>query len=186
MGQFGPLKGEKTAPPLMPSLADRPAKFQLTGALGLTNGSRKRANWWWAAALVRQAAPNDFSRGPTVAKPELGNKHSCQNCGTKFFDLNKSPVVCPKCGTVQQVATRVTRAAPAEKDEEEAETGVEIVSLDEVEQSEAALETTAEDDVEIEDEGGGDDDDTFLEEEEEDSDDVSGLIDGDIAPDEEP
>ncbi|HEY0145354.1 MAG TPA: hypothetical protein VGB93_04225 [Methylovirgula sp.] len=42
-----------------------------------------------------------------------------------------------------------------------------------------------EDDVELEDEGG-DDDDTFLEEEEEDSDDVTGLIDGDLAPDEEP
>ncbi len=119
-----------------------------------------------------------------MAKLELGNKHTCQQCGTKFFDLNKSPVVCPKCGAVQQIAARATRAAPVDKDEEEAETGVEIVSLDEVEAGEAALETVAEDDVEIEDEGG--DDDTFLEEEEEDSDDVSGLIDGDIAPDEEP
>ena len=77
------------------------------------------------------------------------------------------------------------RAAAVEKDEEEPEAGVELVSLDEVESEEAALETVAGDDVEIEDEGA-DDDDTFLEEEEEDSDDVSGLIDGDIAPDEEP
>jgi uncharacterized protein (TIGR02300 family) len=119
-----------------------------------------------------------------VAKPELGNKHSCQQCGTKFFDLNKTPVVCPKCGAVQQIAARATRAATAEKDEEEADTGVELVSLDEVEAGEAALETVAEDDVEIEDEGS--DDDTFLEEEEEDTDDVSGLIDGDLASDEEP
>ncbi len=119
-----------------------------------------------------------------MAKPELGNKHTCQNCGTKFFDLNKTPVVCPKCGTVQQVAARASRAAAVEKDEEEAETGVEIVSLDEVEATEATLETVAGDDVEIEDEGG--EDDTFLEEEEEDSDDVTGLIDGDLAPDEEP
>ena len=64
-----------------------------------------------------------------------------------------------------------------------AEPGVELVSLDEVEAVEATLETVAEDDVEIEDEPA---DDTFLEEEEEDTDDVSGLIDGDIAPDEEP
>ncbi len=119
-----------------------------------------------------------------MAKPELGNKHTCQHCGTKFFDLNKTPVVCPKCGTVQQVAARVSRAAAAQKDEEEPETGVEIVSLDEVEAAESPLETVAEDEVEIEDEGG--EDDTFLEEEEEDSDDVTGLIDGDIAPDEEP
>ncbi len=120
-----------------------------------------------------------------MAKLELGNKRTCQQCGTKFFDLNKNPVVCPKCGAVQQTAARASRAAAVEKDEEEPEAGVELVSLDEVESEEAALETVAGDDVEIEDEGA-DDDDTFLEEEEEDSDDVSGLIDGDIAPDEEP
>jgi uncharacterized protein (TIGR02300 family) len=119
-----------------------------------------------------------------VAKPELGNKRTCQNCGIKFFDLNKNPVVCPKCGTLQHVAARATRVAPAAAEEEEPETGVELVSLDDVEAAEPKPETVAEDDVEIEDEGG--DDDTFLEEEEEDSDDVSGLIDGDIAPDEEP
>lgn len=119
-----------------------------------------------------------------MAKPELGNKHGCQHCGTKFFDLNKNPVVCPKCGAVQQTAARATRVAPAEADEEEAEKSVELVSLDEAEAPAPNVETAAEDDVEIEDEGG--DDDTFLEEEEEDNDDVSGLIDGDIAPDEEP
>jgi uncharacterized protein (TIGR02300 family) len=119
-----------------------------------------------------------------VAKPELGNKHHCQQCGTKFFDLNKNPVICPKCGAVQQVASaRAVRAAVPEKEVIEVEPGIEIVSLEEVEPVEATLETAAEDDVEIEDEPA---DDTFLEEEEEDTDDVSGLIDGDIAPDEEP
>jgi hypothetical protein len=28
----------------------------------------------------------------SVAKPELGNKHQCQNCGARFFELNKSPM----------------------------------------------------------------------------------------------
>jgi uncharacterized protein (TIGR02300 family) len=119
-----------------------------------------------------------------VAKPELGNKHHCPQCGTKFFDLNRSPVICPKCGAVQQVASsRAVRPAPPEKEEVMAEPGVELVPLDEVEAVEAALETVADEDVEIEDEPA---DDTFLEEEEEDTDDVSGLIDGDIAPEEEP
>jgi uncharacterized protein (TIGR02300 family) len=123
-------------------------------------------------------------RGQPVAKPELGNKHHCQHCGTKFFDLNKNPVICPKCGTVQQVASaRAVRAAPPEKEEVLVEPGVELVSLDDVEAAETTLEAVADDDVEIEDEPA---DDTFLEEEEEDTDDVSGLIDGDIAPDEEP
>ncbi len=28
-----------------------------------------------------------------------GEKHICSNCGQKFFDLNKRPIVCPKCNT---------------------------------------------------------------------------------------
>jgi len=120
-----------------------------------------------------------------VAKPELGNKHQCQQCGTKFFDLNKSPIVCPKCGTVQQIAlTRVARASAADEDETDTETGPELVSLDEAEVAEETIDVGVDEDVEIEDETA--DDDTFLEEEEEDTDDVSGLIDGDLASDEEP
>src|SRR6266702_6191301 len=36
----------------------------------------------------------------TVAKPELGTKRQCGNCGAKFYDLQKDPIVCPKCATV--------------------------------------------------------------------------------------
>jgi len=32
-------------------------------------------------------------------KTELGNKHICSSCGTKFYDLNKEIPTCPKCGT---------------------------------------------------------------------------------------
>ena len=32
-------------------------------------------------------------------KAELGNKHICGSCGTKFYDLNKEIPTCPKCGT---------------------------------------------------------------------------------------
>ena len=28
-----------------------------------------------------------------------GEKHRCSNCGAKFFDLNKKPIICPKCNT---------------------------------------------------------------------------------------
>ncbi len=30
--------------------------------------------------------------------PHLGRKHACFRCKTVFYDLNRSPVVCPKCG----------------------------------------------------------------------------------------
>ena len=123
-----------------------------------------------------------------MAKPELGAKHQCQNCATKFFDLHRDPILCPKCGAVFQalpVARSPSRAsAVAARDEGEAEpdtAGVEIVSLDEAEAGEKA-EVASDDDVEIEDTPA---DDTFLEEEEEGEDDVADLIDGEIEDDEE-
>ena len=123
-----------------------------------------------------------------MAKPELGAKRQCQNCSAKFFDLNKDPIICPKCGTVfQGAAVRAQRVT--EKDEEEDEQSpapadVELVSLDEVEASEEKAVVATDDDIEVEDDEAPDD--TFLEEEEDDADDVTALIDGDIAPDEEP
>ena len=134
-----------------------------------------------------------------MAKPELGSKHKCQNCGTKFFDLNKDPVVCPKCGEVQTVAAapsaaraapRAAAAAVVNRDDEEAdpETGAEVVSLEDADQPEDGQVAVAgtDDDVEADDDTpAADDVDTFLEEEEDDDSNVSDLIDGDIENDEE-
>lgn len=33
---------------------------------------------------------------------DLGNKHECLNCGTKFYDLGRSQLVCPSCGGDQE------------------------------------------------------------------------------------
>jgi uncharacterized protein (TIGR02300 family) len=33
---------------------------------------------------------------------ELGTKHLCFKCGTKFYDLKKPEPVCPKCGADQR------------------------------------------------------------------------------------
>jgi uncharacterized protein (TIGR02300 family) len=125
-----------------------------------------------------------------VPKPELGTKRQCQNCGAKFFDLAKDPIVCPKCATVYQVAALPARSSArgkaVEEDEPEVETPeAELVPLEEADapEDEKVAAVLPEDDIEVEDEAA--EDDTFLEEEEEDSDDVSTLIDGDIEGDEE-
>jgi uncharacterized protein (TIGR02300 family) len=34
-----------------------------------------------------------------MANPELGIKRHCLSCGARFYDLKKSPIVCPKCST---------------------------------------------------------------------------------------
>ena len=33
-----------------------------------------------------------------MAKPEWGKKRTCQSCGTKYYDLNKTLMICPSCG----------------------------------------------------------------------------------------
>jgi uncharacterized protein (TIGR02300 family) len=45
----------------------------------------------------------------TVAKPELGTKRLCASCSAKFYDLNKTPVTCPRCGTPFEVVPVTTR-----------------------------------------------------------------------------
>lgn len=33
-----------------------------------------------------------------MTKPEWGTKRICGTCGARFYDLNKDPIICPKCG----------------------------------------------------------------------------------------
>ena len=118
-----------------------------------------------------------------MAKPELGNKHQCQNCGARFFDLNKSPITCPKCGTIVHAAplSRVAhRVAVTDSEDPPPGTGPVLVPLEEADAGEDKVAVVADDDTEIEAA-----DDTFLEEEEEDADDVGDLIDGEIGDEEE-
>ena len=35
-----------------------------------------------------------------MSKPELGTKRICAGCTLRFYDLNKTPIVCPTCAAV--------------------------------------------------------------------------------------
>lgn len=138
-----------------------------------------------------------------MAKPDLGTKRTCPNCGSKYYDLNRNPITCPSCGTIFEVAApaRAERPAPEKKPEKPKETAeVEreegVVSLedaepkaaedigpDEDEGDEEAI-PDVEVDTEIEDDSS--EEDTFLEEDEEEGDDVSGLLDVDAEDEDEP
>ena len=37
-----------------------------------------------------------------MSRGHLGNKFTCEECGTKFYDLNKTPAICPKCGSTNE------------------------------------------------------------------------------------
>jgi len=34
-----------------------------------------------------------------VSKPKWGEKRECPECGARFYDLKRTPIVCPKCDT---------------------------------------------------------------------------------------
>ncbi len=53
--------------------------------------------------------------------PDLGTKHTCYSCQTKFYDLGKAKPICPKCGADQNdgenelLARRGTRKKASRK-----------------------------------------------------------------------
>lgn len=129
-----------------------------------------------------------------MAKPGLGTKRLCPHCGAKFYDLEKNPIVCPKCGSVVELApvrgggrSDAARAQVAAKEVEPAETqDAEFVSLEDADAEASGKKVAGEagddDDVEVADD---DTEDTFLEEDEDEDEDVSDIIGGDIETEEE-
>ena len=130
-----------------------------------------------------------------MVKAELGTKRTCPSCGAKFYDLLKSPIICPKCGvsfiaatllpskgdTPQAVAKPVREPPPPAKADAEEAPDVELVSLEEVEEGgEQEDETAAIADVDLgeeEENAESEEDSTFLVEDEEENSDVSGYLD---------
>ncbi|WP_137388681.1 TIGR02300 family protein [Rhodoligotrophos defluvii] len=123
-----------------------------------------------------------------MVKPELGTKRSCPNCSTRFYDLQKDPIVCPKCGyafvaeaLLPSKMEHVAAAAPVAKavvvpDDEEFDE-VELVSLDDIEgEDKDDDEVPAIEDVEIVDDDVVKDEDAFLEDDDEEGADVTGII----------
>jgi uncharacterized protein (TIGR02300 family) len=58
-----------------------------------------------------------------VTKPEWGTKRICPSCGTRYYDLLRKPVICPKCATPfdPEAFLRSRRARPAAPVEKELE-----------------------------------------------------------------
>ena len=96
-----------------------------------------------------------------MAKPEWGTKRICPSCGTRYYDLTRRPVVCPRCSTPFDPeaflkSRRARPAAPIEKDlepvsAEELDTGLEPDEAEEAQEEEEAvpLEEAEEEDEEL-------------------------------------
>ena len=127
-----------------------------------------------------------------MAKPDLGTKRLCAGCGAKFYDLNRTPIVCPKCETEFVPVVVAPRTRPdAPKPVPVAETIVpettdaEFVSLEDAEAEEqGGKKAVAGADGEEED--AGIEDAAFIEEQEEaGSADVSDIVGDGVEKEEE-
>ena len=96
-----------------------------------------------------------------VAKPEWGTKRICPSCGTRYYDLLREPVICPKCSTPYDPeaflkSRRARPIPPAEKELDSVGTGeldteLETEEADVVEEDDEAvpLEEAEEEDEEL-------------------------------------
>src|SRR5262245_14905400 len=50
-----------------------------------------------------------WMRGALMSKPAKGTKRVCLSCGARFYDPNRTPIVCPACQSVYQVAPAPSR-----------------------------------------------------------------------------
>ena len=111
-----------------------------------------------------------------------GLKRICLECGGRFYDLNKRPVICPACGaeftgeariktrrarpadaaeeSAGQVAEKTAKDAGAAEDEDEDEgegegEGADIVSLDDLESDDVSADEAAspKGDLDLDDDG---------------------------------
>lgn len=116
------------------------------------------------------------------SKQARGTKRTCQSneCGIRFYDLNRNPITCPICGTIYEIASSPISAAQAAE---------ERAAARKPKKPEYAVVKEADDTPEAEGEealvdieAGGDDvapeagDETFLEEEEEEGGSVGAIV----------
>ena len=136
-----------------------------------------------------------------MTKQNLGTKRLCGSCDTKFYDLERDPIVCPKCGATfvpEQPAAKPeikAKAAPVKKPVEKDETeelddeDAELVSLEDADEEASDSKSIPDlDDVDVDldddddDDNKDDDDNTFLEDDDEDGPNLSDIVGG-VKPD---
>lgn len=96
-----------------------------------------------------------------MVKPEWGIKRLCQSCGARYYDFQKTPIVCPSCGTTfdSEAVLKSRRARPLPADDVKpkarkvvAEEVEEVEEEEEEEEEELDEAEAVEEDLEEEDE----------------------------------
>jgi uncharacterized protein (TIGR02300 family) len=138
-----------------------------------------------ATGHIQRSTPDG---GLGVAKPEWGAKRICHNCGARYYDMRRDPIICPKCGTefdpeafLKSRRTRVAaveelepvrarRAAPGEDFEDQVDEDVEAdEDVDGLDEDEVGLDEADEGRIPV-----GDDEDNPADDIDEDLEDAEG------------
>jgi uncharacterized protein (TIGR02300 family) len=113
-----------------------------------------------------------------------GTKRTCQSneCGARFYDLNREPIACPICGTIYQIAHSTLPLAAVLAEEKAPRKPKKELTAEKDISDDSSSEDGDEALAEIEDAEDipAEDDETFLEEEEEEGGDVSNIIGGPV------
>src|SRR5580704_5877648 len=131
---FLPARGAR--PICRSQTAPSAASLFLTGCAGCGNA---------APASLRPFRPD---KEYPLAKPEWGTKRICPSCGTRYYDLMREQVICPKCSTPYDPeaflkARRLRPVAPVERevapvgDDAEADADIEVEETEVAEDEEA-------------------------------------------------
>lgn len=104
-----------------------------------------------------------------MTKPEWGTKRTSQSCGKRFYDLNRTPIICPQCGTGLEMKKVSAKPAKAEVAKSAAKVAVPAVAAKGADGDEAWV-----DDEILEEEAG--DEDLDIDEDEDDSEAEKALL----------
>ena len=102
-----------------------------------------------------------------MAKKSWGKKRTCPKCDTRFYDLNKDPLLCPNCGhtfsldSIMEVFKKSTKDTSSKKSTDEKNSS----EVGEIEPEDIILD----DDLDEDTNSNVDLEDNLLEEEEEDT-----------------
>ena len=108
-----------------------------------------------------------------MAKAEWGEKHRCSACGKPFYDMKKSPIICPSCGAENTPERLLKPRRPATTTPSEAEKKAAAAKKKSAEDLEDDLDTDLDEDLE---DNLVDPDTVDLADDDDDDDDLSGVI----------
>lgn len=119
-----------------------------------------------------------------ATKQARGTKRTCQSneCGARFYDLNRNPITCPICGSIYELASSPLALAAA-SEEKSSRRARKADFVDKSASPAATMDAESDEalpDIEDAEDVAAEEDETFLEEEEEEGGDVSNIIGGPV------